>query len=241
MAKRRVSLTLEESLVNRLDDRADREGNNRSETVSTMLREQLGERQVSEAVVFCGDERCLSRHGDQQILSMTLRNLEENDVDSAYLLSGMDRLDDQLEYQGGIQLEIVGDEGEGTGSALELLRDRIDTVFAALNGHVYAGVDLKEMRKFHSEQEGAVTMALRPTNEPSSYGVADLKGNRIQGFVHQPQPGEEPSHLINAGFYVMSPRVFGEIGSSDLDAVFERLASEDKLSGYVYGGDWFEA
>ncbi len=241
MAKQRVSLTLEESLVDRVDDRADRRDANRSETVSMMLRAHLGTRRVSEAAVFCGDERCLSRREDQQILSMTLRNLEGNGVEKAYLLSGVEDLDKRLDYEGGLNLEVVEDGGEGTGSALELLQDEIDTVFAAVNGHVYAGVDLEEMRRFHSEQEGPVTMALRPTNDPSSYGVADLKGNRIQGFVHQPTPGKEPSHLINAGFYVMSPEVFGEIGSSDLDAVFERLASENRLSGYVYGGDWFEA
>jgi len=241
VAKQRVSLTLEEGLVDRVDNRADRRDANRSETVSMMLREHLGTRKVSEAAVFCGDERCLSRHEDRQMLSMTLRNLEENGVEKAYLLSSVDSLDKRLDYEGEVRLEIVEDRGNGTGSALELLQDRIDKVFAAVNGHVYAGVDLREMRRFHSEQEGPVTMALRPTNDPSSYGVADLKGNRIQGFVHQPEPGKEPSHLINAGFYVMSPEVFGDIGSSDLDAVFERLASENRLSGYVYGGDWFEA
>lgn len=241
MAKQRVSLTLDEGLVDRVDDRADRRDTSRSETVSIMLREHLDTRKVSEAAVFCGDERCLSRHEDRQMLSITLRNLEENGVEKAYLLSSVDSLDKRLDYEGEVGLEIVEDRGNGTGSALELLQGRIDKVFAAVNGHVYAGVDLKEMRRFHSEQEGPVTIALRPTNDPSSYGVANLKGNRIQGFIHQPEPGKEPSHLINAGFYVMSPEVFGEIDSSDLDAVFERLASENKLSGYVYGGDWSEA
>lgn len=96
------------------------------------------------------------------------------------------------------------------------------------------------MLRVHEEENPAATMALTAVENPSDYGVAELKGRRILGFKEKPEPGSEPSRLINAGTYILDPRIFDRLDHRSLENVFENLAEKGKLSGYIYGGEWRE-
>jgi NDP-sugar pyrophosphorylase family protein len=81
-------------------------------------------------------------------------------------------------------------------------------------------------------------LALTTVEDPSRYGVARLKGRRILGFEEKPAKGKEPSRLINAGTYIFDPEIFSHLDADSLEEVFEQLASQSSLSGYIYGGKW---
>jgi len=118
------------------------------------------------------------------------------------------------------------------------VEDEIDDTFAVLNGHVLSDVNLEEISGLHREENYVATIALTTVEDPSSYGVARLKGSRILGFEEKPKPGEEPSRLINAGIYILEPEIFEHLKADSLEEVFEELASKNELSGYIYGGYW---
>lgn len=133
----------------------------------------------------------------------------------------------------------------GTGGAIKRTEKNVghDYPFLALNGDTFADIDYSEMLNRHEKSKCAATIALYEVQDPSRYGVATLaKDNRIKGFFEKPASGKVPSNLINAGTYVLSPRIFkyipeGRTVSIERE-VFPKLVEENELYGYVHHGLW---
>lgn len=244
MSKKRVSLTLEESLVERLDDESDREDLNRSQMVEEILSRHFDSQGLDTAVILCGDPelKSLELYNGRSILSNILENLSKQGITRGVLLTGQNKERIRKEFgksYEGINLEYFEEESvSGTASALSDLEAELNSPFLVVNGHVIADVDLDEMYRFHRSNDSVATMALTTVENPSDYGVARLKGRKIIGFEEKPDPGKEPSRLINAGTYILTPSIFKHLEAEDLEAVFEDLAKKDELSGYIYGGEW---
>lgn len=247
MTKKRISLTLEESLVERVDEEADRKGFNRSQMIESVLDGYFESKGLKTAVVLCGDPelKSLELHKGKAVLAHILAHLSEQGISRVVLLAGQNRqrIHEEFgdEYEG-LNLDYVKEESpRGTAAALKQVEPEIGSeTFVVLNGHVITDVDLDEMLRAHRNQGLAATIALTTVEDPSKYGVAKLKGQRILGFEEKPKPGEEPSRLINAGTYVLEPEIFDSLDSDSLETVFENLASDNQLSGYIYGGEWID-
>ncbi len=97
--------------------------------------------------------------------------------------------------------------------------------------------------KEHRKKDATATIALYQVRDPSRYGVAELtEKNRIVQFVEKPSCEKAPSNLINAGVYVLEPKIFDYIPSGQPVSiereVFPKLADEGKLYGYPFEGLW---
>jgi len=46
---------------------------------------------------------------------------------------------------------------------------------------------------------------------PEHYGIVELVDSKVTNIVEKPSPDEAPSHLANAGIYVLSPEIFEKI------------------------------
>jgi len=138
---------------------------------------------------------------------------------------------------------IVEEEELGTAGSLHLLEEKPDRSFFMFNGDVLANIDLHEMIRFHRKKKGLATIALTPVDEPSRFGVAKLEGDKILEFIEKPEPGKEPSNLINAGVYLLKPEVIDYVpeGRAMMETdVFPRLAKGGDLYGYKFKGQWFD-
>lgn len=245
MAKKRVSLTLDEKLVERIDSESERRDYNRSQMVEEIAENYFGQRGLDTAVVLCGDPEASSiqLYRGKPVLSHILDHLKEEGFQRVILLIGKnDKIRENFgsEYHGLALEYIEEDDPSGTAAALKKVEGKIEKEFAVLNGHVITDVDFQDMLKLHNEKDFPATMALTSVEKPSDYGVARLKGSRIKGFVEKPERGEEPSRLINAGTYILSPEIFSELEEDSLEEAFERMAQQDQLAGYIYGGEWTE-
>jgi mannose-1-phosphate guanylyltransferase len=243
MPKKRVSLTLEESLVEKIDAEADDNSINRSQQVEEILSEYLEGRGIDTAVVLCGDpeNKAMNEYRGDPVLAHVLENLEEQGISRVFLLAGRN-VDEIVEEFGsrfeGMELEYVSEEEpKGTAAALQNVSDEVSKPFVTVNGHVIADVDITEMMDIHRDEDSLCTMALTSVEDPSGYGVAKLKGRRILGFEEKPE-GEVFSRLINAGTYIFDPEIFSRLDEDSLEEVFEKLADSGELSGYIYGGKW---
>jgi NDP-sugar pyrophosphorylase family protein len=243
MAKKRISLTLEEEILNKIDVESERLDSNRSNTVERIANEYFDRKGLDTAVVLCGDPelRSLELHKGQSILSHILDHLDDQSFSRVILLAGENRqrLKEEFETEyGKLSLEYVEEEPRGTAAALKNVESELNSSFALLNGHVVAEVDFDEMLQTHRGEDSVATMALTTVENPEKYGVAKMKGQTVLGFEEKPE--NPPSRLINAGTYIVEPTIFERMDSDDLEEVFEQLASKGKLAGYIYGGRWVE-
>ncbi|MCW4018450.1 MAG: NDP-sugar synthase [Candidatus Bathyarchaeota archaeon] len=120
-----------------------------------------------------------------------------------------------------------------------------DEPFLVLNGDLITEISYSEILQSHAEGKAVATIALHEVEDPSRYGVAELAdGNRIKRFIEKPPKGTEPSKLINAGVYVLSPKIFEYIPTDKAVSmereVFPRLAEEKKLYGHQVCGLWID-
>lgn len=136
----------------------------------------------------------------------------------------------------------------GTGGPIKKAEKLIghDEPFLVMNGDVFADVDYTEILKAHERKKDAVaTIALHKVENPSRYGVAELaESNRIRRFVEKPPPGTAPTDLINAGVYVLSPKIFQYIPEGHAVSIerqiFPKLAEEGVLFGHIFDGLWMD-
>jgi mannose-1-phosphate guanylyltransferase len=117
--------------------------------------------------------------------------------------------------------------------------------FLVLNGDIFADLSYKEILEKHKERNALATIALYEVKDPSRYGVAEIaKNSRIKRFIEKPPKEAAPTNLINAGVYVLSPKVFqyiprGKAVSMERE-VFPKLAEKGELYGHVFHGLWMD-
>jgi mannose-1-phosphate guanylyltransferase len=117
--------------------------------------------------------------------------------------------------------------------------------FIAMNGDIIMNINFHEMLRRHKSSFAAVTDALREVDDPARFGVVELdKTSRIIRFVEKPNKKDAPSHLINAGIYLIEPSVLKQIPSGrkvSLEReIFPVLAGRGKLGGFVLSDYWFD-
>jgi glucose-1-phosphate cytidylyltransferase len=129
------------------------------------------------------------------------------------------------------------DTGEKTqtGGRLRRVKDHLGGEdFCFTYGDGLADVDLTELVKFHRAQKTLATVTT--AQPPGRFGSVMLDGDRVRQFVEKPQ-GD--GAWINAGFFVLSPKVVDYIAGDDTvweRAPLERLASEGQLSAWKHRG-----
>lgn len=131
----------------------------------------------------------------------------------------------------------------GTAGPLILAKKYLKESFIVSNGDELKVIDIEDICNVHKKNNALATIALTKVNDPSHYGVAELNGSHIVRFVEKPKKDEAPSNLINAGFYIIEPKVIDLIkpGFCMLEKdVFPKLAEQGKLLGYHFNGQWFD-
>jgi mannose-1-phosphate guanylyltransferase/phosphomannomutase len=105
-------------------------------------------------------------------------------------------------------------EGTPLGTAGSVLNARahLDERFLVLSGDVLTDIDFGELVSFHDDAGAAVTLALKPMENPLDFGIVitDDKG-RIERFLEKPTWGQVFSDRINTGIYVLDPVVLDHI------------------------------
>jgi len=117
--------------------------------------------------------------------------------------------------------------------------------FLVLNGDIFTDLEYKEIIEFHKKKQAIATIALYEVDDPSRYGVAEiLDNNRIKQFIEKPKKDEAPTKLINAGIYVLDPKIFNYIPKDKPTSmereIFPKLIKEKNLFGLTMQGLWMD-
>ncbi len=107
----------------------------------------------------------------------------------------------------GVELNYVNEDRPlGTGGALGLMPAPSEPLLV-VNGDILTDVDYRALLAFHQENKAMMTVAVRRYDMQVPYGVLECEGPFVRHLKEKPQVG----FLINAGIYLLEPKVYEHI------------------------------
>ena len=129
----------------------------------------------------------------------------------------------------------------GTAGALKIAEGyfKNEQNFIMMNGDELKDIDFKAINAVHEKNNAIATLALTTVAYAKAGGLVKLEGEKITEFSEKPPDEEEGFKLINAGAYILSPKIFELIPAgkkvSIEKEIFPKLAEEGKLFGVDMG------
>jgi glucose-1-phosphate cytidylyltransferase len=155
---------------------------------------------------------------------------------TGYLGEQVERFAAAERWPEGVSVECV-DTGldTPTGGRIAALAERLSGgTFCATYADGVADVDLDTLLDGHRESGAAATVTVvRPNLQ---WGVAELDGDRVSGFVEKPRS----DRWINGGFFCFEPAALEYIGAGSVleREPLERLAAAGQLHAHRHQGFW---
>lgn len=104
----------------------------------------------------------------------------------------------------------------GTAGAYKFAEEHIREPTVVFNGDILTDLDLKTVIREHSEHKAAATIVLTPVENPSAYGLVETENDgRIRRFLEKPKADEITCNTINAGTYILEPKVLDFIPNDE--------------------------
>lgn len=132
----------------------------------------------------------------------------------------------------------------GTAGAYRNAASLISETTVVFNGDVLTDIDMNEVIRFHRERQAVATIVLTPVPNPTAYGLVETeKGGRVRRFLEKPRPEEVTCNTINAGIYILEPRVLdyipeGEPFMFEYGVFPQLLERKEEFFAYIWPGYW---
>ncbi len=155
--------------------------------------------------------------GGKPILQYNIESLRDAGVDEITLVVGYHEEVIKNHFKDGtnmgVKINYVTQEDRlGTAHAIGSARKHVHGQFITLNGDIIVDPTLiTDLIEGYREENARSMLVLTEVDDPSSFGVVELDGNRIIKIVEKPKKEEAPSNLINAGIYLFDDQIFDAI------------------------------
>lgn len=104
----------------------------------------------------------------------------------------------------------------GTAGAYKFAEELIREPTVVFNGDIVTDIDLKAVIRQHDERKAAATIVLAPVENPSAYGLVEThEDGRVKRFLEKPKADEISSNTINAGTYILDPKVLDYVPAGE--------------------------
>ncbi|EQD60509.1 mannose-1-phosphate guanyltransferase, partial [mine drainage metagenome] len=136
-------------------------------------------------------------------------------------------------------------EPAGTAGGVKLTRNFIDDTFIVGSGDILQDFDIAGILESHRKSGSKITIVLTEVDDPSQFGIAEVKDGAIVRFLEKPPPGKAFSNLINTGLYIIEPEILDEIpGGETYDfakQLFPALLKKGvKMHAVIGNGSWLD-
>jgi NDP-sugar pyrophosphorylase family protein len=154
-----------------------------------------------------------------------------------------DKLGDGADYNVRISYAVESSP-LGTAGAYRNAASLISETTVVFNGDVLTDIDMNEVIRFHREHQAVATIVLAPVPNPTAYGLVETeKDGRVRRFLEKPKPEEVTCDTINAGIYILEPRVLdyvpeGEPFMFEYGVFPQLLDSKEPFFAYIWRGYW---
>ncbi len=242
MKKEKIAISIDNSLLEIVDSHINNTTvRSRSQAIELLIQQALKQRPINVAVMLIHEKS--QKHLFESFEGFTLIQhhlnfLIRNNVKKLYLVTketdDIKNLIKQSPKQ--IDIKLVNEEKAlGTASALSLIKDNLKTDFILMNGDTFNDFDLKNMIKFHQNENKIATMGLLSSSTPQKRGSVLLDGNLVIDFKEKQQT---KSNVVNAGIYILNARIFDLFNNSkSLEKdIFPILAKQKQLQGFFTFG-----
>lgn len=255
--KERITITLDKSLLNSVDNTIDNTNvKNRSHAIELLLSRSLKQKNLKKAILLAGGttkiglgksktSACCSIVNSRRVIEHIILSLKKNNIDEFIIVgekSCVDKIKTYLhpeKYNAEIKF-IEEIENAGTAGALKLASEEISGPVVVCNTNSLFQIDLNEMFEFHKKSDSLATIALTTATDVKKFGVVTLNGTKVFSFDEKPSK-KIPSNIISAGCYIVEPEILDLIpeGYSKIEEdVFPKLARQENLSGFMFYGKW---
>jgi NDP-sugar pyrophosphorylase family protein len=132
----------------------------------------------------------------------------------------------------------------GTAGAYRNAYEMINETTIVFNGDVLTDIDLNDVIAFHRERGAVATIVLTPVPNPTAYGLVETAvDGRIQRFLEKPKAEEVTCNTINAGIYILEPKVLeyvpaGEPYMFEYGVFPNLLKNQEPFYAYIWRGYW---
>jgi mannose-1-phosphate guanylyltransferase len=104
----------------------------------------------------------------------------------------------------------------GTAGAYKFAEDLIREQTVVFNGDILTDLDLKAVIREHNDRQATATVVLTPVENPQDYGLVETESDgHIRRFREKPKANEITSNTINAGTYILEPKVLDFVPSGE--------------------------
>jgi dTDP-glucose pyrophosphorylase len=128
----------------------------------------------------------------------------------------------------------------GTGGALARLPSQPDRPLIVMNGDLVTSVDFSTMLAFHDEGEQVATLGVRRYVHTVPFGCVTLDDDRVVAMEEKP----ELAQMVNAGIYVLEPRLLDRIPPDRAYALpellQESLRRRELIRTFEIHDDWID-
>ena len=121
-----------------------------------------------------------------------------------------------------------------------------DKAFMVFNGDILTSLNLTQMISYHQKKKSDITISLTPVEDPSAYGLVPTdKQGRVIEFLEKPSEEEITTNLINAGTYIIEPKIMdlapeGENYSFERGLFPQALSLGRKIYGFRSQDYWLD-
>ena len=141
----------------------------------------------------------------------------------------------------GVNIEYLREEFPlGTAGALSLIQPVPGLSFVVTNGDVISDIRYGELLNFHEQHKPMATMAIRSHEWQNPFGVVQIEGIEITGYVEKPVSRS----YINAGVYVIEPAALEFLSKStpcDMPELFSQIQEKaGRVIAYPLHEQWLD-
>jgi NDP-sugar pyrophosphorylase family protein len=183
--------------------------------------------------------------GGKPLLAHQLELLERHGLKDIRLSLGF-KAEQIIEWLAGRYEYVIEPEPLGTGGALKFASRDLKEEFIAVNGDILSDLHLKDFinhwqKTLTRNKELMGSLAAWQCPDARDYGLMKIRDGLVREFLEK--ENKRQKGYINAGFYILSPKVFQGIKKKTFSIekeIFPRLSQRGQLAAYMHKGRWLD-
>ena len=175
--------------------------------------------------------KCMAELKGRPMLERVLEHIINAGIDEVHLIVGYKReiIEDHFgpEFNGTKLNYFVQQEPKGTAHAVSLCKDYIKGQFLIANADVLASKnDYRSIARSDASEEFDGLLLARKVDDPWRFGVLKTDNGAVTDIVEKPNPGKEPSNLMDA---VMQTKISARGEYEIVDSIRNYIATGKRV------------